>query len=299
MGFPGRGTELEVGVEDGRRLLVTLLGPDDGDAVFLFHGTPGVRDLFQRNVEEGARRGLRHVVYSRPGYEGSDRHQGRVVADCAADVAAIADALGIESFYVIGESGGGPHALAAAALLPERVRAAATIASTGPYGAAGLDWLEGLGQGNVDEHEQVLKGDEALREYIQAELEELRQVRTREQLLAVLDKHLCDADRAFLGTEFGDGIAANWIRIGEQGSAWGWLDDDKAHVAEWGFDLARVTAPVTVWQGGEDKIVPPTHGEWLARHLPHAKLRLFPVDGHVSIWRHYDAFLADLVEAGS
>jgi pimeloyl-ACP methyl ester carboxylesterase len=279
--------------------MVTLLGPEDGDDVFLLHGTPGVRDLFESNVEEGARLGLRHVIYSRPGYEGSDRHPGRVAADCAADLAAVADALGIERFYVIGESGGGPHALAAAALLPERVRAAATIAGAGPYGAEGLDWLEGLGEGNVDEHEELLKGDGALREYIEAELEQLRQVRTREQLLEVLDKHLCDADRAILATEFGDGVVANWIRIGERGSVWGWFDDDKVHVTDWGFGLDRVTPPVTVWQGGEDSIVPPAHGEWLARRLPNAKLRLFPEDGHVSIWRHYGAVLADLVESGS
>jgi pimeloyl-ACP methyl ester carboxylesterase len=292
-------TELEVSAKDGRRLMVTLLGPEDGDPVFLLHGTPGVRDLFQANVDEGARRGLLHVVYSRPGYEGSDRHPGRVVADCAADIAAVADALGIGRFYVIGESGGGPHALATAALLPERVRAAATIASAGPYGAEGLDWMEGLGEGNVGEHEELLKGDEALREYIEAELEELRQVRTREQLLAVLDKHLCDADRAILTTEFGANVVANWIRIGEQASVWGWFDDDKVHVTDWGFELDRITAPVTVWQGGEDSIVPATHGEWLARHLPNATLCLFPEDGHVSIWRHYDAVLTDLVEAGS
>lgn len=293
-----RGTELEVRAKDGRRLMVTVLGPEDGETVFLLHGTPGVRDLFEPNVREGARRGLRHVLYSRPGYEGSDRHPGRSMADCASDVAAVADALGIERFYVVGESGGGPHALAAAALLPERVRAAATIASSAPYGAEGLDWMEGLGKGNVDEHEQLLKGDEALRGYIEAELEELRQVTTRERLLEVLDKHLCEADRAMLGTEFGASVLANWIRIGAQGSVWGWLDDDKAHVAEWGFDLARMTPPVTVWQGGEDRIVPPTHGEWLARHLPNAKLRFFAEDGHVSIWRHYDAVLADLIDWG-
>ena len=278
--------------------MVTLLGPEDGDDVFLLHGTPGVRRLFAANVEEGARRGLRHVIYSRPGYEGSDRQPGRAIADCAADVAAVADALGTDRFYVIGESGGGPHALAAAALLPDRVRAAATIASAGPYGAEGLDWLEGLGEGNVDEHQELLKGDEALRSYIEAELKELRQVRTREQLLAVLDKHLCGADRAILATEFGDGVVASWIRIGEQASVWGWLDDDKAHVSDWGFDPERIAIPVTVWQGGEDSIVPVTHGEWLARHLPTAKLRLFPEDGHVSIWRHYDAVLADLIDRG-
>ena len=275
--------------------MVTVLGPEEGDSVFLLHGTPGVRDLFDFNVEEGARRGLSHVLYSRPGYEGSDRHPGRLVADCAADIAAIADVLRIESFYVIGESGGGPAALAAAALLPGRVRAAATMASPKPFDAG---WLEGQGEGNVDEYEALRKGDEVAREHIKVELKELRQVRTREQLLAVLDKDLCNADRAILTTELGDGILANWIRIGEQGSVWGWLDDNKAHVADWGFGLDGVTPPVTVWQGGEDKMSPATHGRYLADHLPNARLRFFPEDGHVSLWRHYDAVLADLVDRG-
>jgi pimeloyl-ACP methyl ester carboxylesterase len=291
-------TEFEVRAKDGRLLMVTVLGPEDADAVFLLHGTPGVRNLFDFNVEEGARRGLRHVLYSRPGYEGSDRHPGRVVADCAPDVAAIADELGIETFYAIGESGGGPAALAVAALLPGRVRAAATMASPRPLEADDEDWLEGQGEGNLDEYEALGKGDEAAREHIEAELDELRQVRTREQLLAALGKNLCDADRAILATEFGEGVLANWIRIGEQGSVWGWLDDDKAHLAAWGFELDRVAPPVTVWQGGKDRMVPAAHGRYLAGHLPNARLRLFPEDGHVSLWRHYDAVLADLVDRG-
>lgn len=292
-------TEFEVRAGDGRRLMARVLGPEDGDEVFLLHGTPGVRDLFAPNVEEGARRGLRHVLYSRPGYEGSDRHPGRSMADCAADIAVIADALEVERFYVIGESGGGPHALAAAALLPQRVRAAATIAGPGPFGVDGLDWLEGLGEENADEHEELVKGDGELRRYLEAELKELRQVGTKEEMLAVLDNDLCDADRAILATEFGDSVAANWTRIGKQGGVWGWLDDDKAHVADWGFDLDLITSPVTVWQGGEDRHVPAAHGKWLVEHLPNAKLRFFPEDGHISIWRHYDAVLADLIASGS
>ena len=106
-------------------------------------------------VELGAERGLRHVVYLRPGYGDSERCPGRAVADCAADTAAIADWLGVERFYTAGRSGGGPHALACAALLPDRVIAAATIAGVAPEDAEGLDWLAGMGQ---EEHRRV-RGD--------------------------------------------------------------------------------------------------------------------------------------------
>lgn len=119
--------------------------------LFVHTGTPKDGPLFADFVEAGAERGLRHLSYSRPGYGDSDRLPGRRVADCAADVAAIADAFGIESFFVLGWSGGGPHALATAALLPERVRAVATIASVAPCRAEGLDWLEGMGEQNLAE----------------------------------------------------------------------------------------------------------------------------------------------------
>ena len=287
--------ELEIRAKDGRLLMVTVVGPEDGAHVFLLHGTPGVRDLYGPNIEDGARRGLRYILYSRPGYEGSDRQPGRSVADCAADIAAIADALGVGTFYVIGESGGGPHAFAVAALLPWRVLAVATIASLVPFDAQGLSWFK---EGNRAEYAAVLAGDEALRKYLEREVEALSQVQTKEQLLAVLAKHLCAADRAMLGMDFGNYVLANWRRIGKQG-IWGWFDDDKAHVADWGFDLDRVICPVTVWQGGVDDIVPPAHGEWFAEHLPQARLHLFPEDGHISICRRYDAILDALIASGS
>jgi pimeloyl-ACP methyl ester carboxylesterase len=84
---------------------------------------------------------LHWVSYDRPGYGGSSPHDGRTAVSAAADVAAIADALGIGRFAVLGHSGGGPHALACAALLPERVMAAVSVSAPAPFDAAGLDWL--------------------------------------------------------------------------------------------------------------------------------------------------------------
>src|SRR5476649_965370 len=106
------------------RLDVELSGPADGEVVVFHTGTPSAGSLFGPTVDAGTQRGLRHVAYSRPGYGTSERWAGRSVADCALDVAAILDALGIERFFTVGMSGGGPHALACAAILPERVIAA-------------------------------------------------------------------------------------------------------------------------------------------------------------------------------
>jgi pimeloyl-ACP methyl ester carboxylesterase len=137
---------LSVSVGDGRVLEVVLAGPPDGLPLFSHHGTPGVAEMFDPLVEIGAERCLRHITYSRPGYGGSGRLPGHTVVDCIPDVVAVADALGYEHFYSVGGSGGGPHSIACAALLPERVIAAASIASPAPVGAEGLDWTANMGE---------------------------------------------------------------------------------------------------------------------------------------------------------
>jgi len=142
-------TELEVRTGDGRRVLAEVAGPEDGGLVVFHHGTPSTRHAFAGQLRECAERGLRHVCYSRPGYEGSERVVGRSFADCAADVAAVADALGAEAFHNVGYSGGGPHALACAALLPGRVLSTTTFGSVAPHDAEGLDWMAGAGEEKI------------------------------------------------------------------------------------------------------------------------------------------------------
>jgi pimeloyl-ACP methyl ester carboxylesterase len=135
----GEPVRMRVTTGDGRGLDVVVAGPPDGDVVLAHHGTPGSCMPMRAQVRAGAARGLRHVSYARPGYAGSDRAPGRTVADCAADAAAVLDALGVDACLTTGWSGGGPHALACAALLGDRVRSAATIAGVAPYDADGLD----------------------------------------------------------------------------------------------------------------------------------------------------------------
>jgi len=289
--------EQKVQAPDGRMLSVLAVGPPKADPAFFLHGTPGIRGLPDRDIEEGARRGLRHVLYSRPGYAGSDRLPGRSIADCAADIEAIANEMGIDDFYAIGESGGGSHALACAALLPGRVRAVAVLSSIAPPTAGGLDWEEGMSVRNRREFAAMRKGVDALRERLEEEVQELRLIRTKAQLLAALDEHLCDADRVAIEGDFGEYLLAAWRQIGEE-AIWGWLDDDLAQGKDWGFGLEQVTVPVTVWHGRDDRIAPWRHAKWLADRLPNAELRLCDGEGHISLISHYGASLDALIALG-
>ncbi|HEY8640529.1 MAG TPA: alpha/beta hydrolase [Solirubrobacterales bacterium] len=287
-------TSVDVLTPDGRRLAVEVAGPQDGEVVVFHTGTPSAGSLFAPLLEAGAERGLRHVSYSRPGYGDSDRQPGRTIADCTHDVAAIADALGVERFYTTGHSGGGPHALACAALLPDRVNSATTTAGVAPFDAEGLDWLAGMGQENLDEFAAQQAGDSELQAFLEDSAEELRSL-TGEQVLAALGDLISEADRAVLTGEFAEHMAAS-LREALRTGIWGWFDDDKATCAGWGFDLAKIDVPVTIWQGEEDRMVPFVHGKWLAAHVSGAKARLLPDQGHLSLeLGSYGDVLDDLV----
>src|SRR5690242_3662643 len=137
--------EHEISTADGRRLSVVEAGEPEGSPVLVHNGTPNSRLLYEPTVRLAESQGIRMIGYDRPGYGGSDRDPGRTVASCAGDVRTIANALGIERLAVWGISGGGPHAIACAALLPDLVPAVAVLASIAPWGAEGLDYFEGMG----------------------------------------------------------------------------------------------------------------------------------------------------------
>jgi pimeloyl-ACP methyl ester carboxylesterase len=275
-------TELDVRAADGRLVKVEVVGPRDGIPVFYFHGTPGSRWLYEGVLKAAVERDVFHICHSRPGFEGSDRQPGRVAADSAADVAAIADALGIETFYAVSESGGGPHALGCAAQLEGRVRRVAIGASPAPITADGFDWWKGMAKSNRDEFAAAIAGTDAYLRYLEPKVAAIRAARTWEELLEALGDVVGPADRAYFeaNPDFADYALQCWKRIVAGKGVWGWIDDGIVLVNDWGFELSRVVVPVAVWQGGLDKAVPPADGLWLANHLPNAKLHPLPDDGH-------------------
>ena len=177
-------------------------GDPDGTAVIVHHGTPASGLLFRSWVTLACDQGIRLIGYDRPGYGGSTRHAGRNVGDCADDVEAIADALGLERFATWGISGGGPHALACAALCGDRLAAAASLAAVAPYEADGLDWLAGMGEANLEEFGAVLEGEPALRRVLERDAGELRRAQASD-IVALFETLLGRADREVLSDEIG------------------------------------------------------------------------------------------------
>jgi len=264
---------LIVNTSSGRRLTFSEWGDRAGYPVFYLHGTPGSR--LSRYPDESLIQsaGTRMVTYDRPGYGGSDRQRGRTIAACAGDVAAIADALGIARFSVAGASGGGPHALAVAALLADRVHRAACIVGVAPYTALREQFFAGMDRQNVTEFGWALEGEERLA----FELDSLAQQRVRQATAdaAALHDHfdLPEADRAVMArTDFAEMTRQSIAEEFRNGPA-GWVDDDLAFVTPWGFDPAAIAVPTQVWYGSSDVLVPPRHGEWIAATVPSAIVR--------------------------
>jgi pimeloyl-ACP methyl ester carboxylesterase len=277
---------------DGRVLEYVDGGPADGFPLVVQHGTPSGAVLYPALVEAAAEHGLRTILPARPGYGGSSARPGRVVADVAADVAALLDGLGLAGFVTVGWSGGGPHALACAALLPERCRAAATIAGVAPYGAPGLDWLAGMGAENIAEFGAAAAGSAQLSAYLEREAAGLADVGGAE-LAGALGDLVSDVDREAAAGGFADYLAASFRAALSTGIA-GWRDDDLAFLTGWGFGLDAVEVPVALWQGDQDRMVPVDHGRWLAAYVPGATLHLVPGEGHLSLLtRRMDAILAE------
>lgn len=273
--------EHRIETPDGRVLAVMEGGDPAGPAVVVHHGTPMSRLLYGPNVADAEARGLRLIGYDRPGYGDSTPQPGRTVADAATDVATIADALGIDRFATWGISGGGPHALACAALLPERVVAAASLAGAAPYEAEGLDFVDGMGEGNVKEFGLILEGREKLEPFLCAERDALLAA-GQEGLAEGMRTLLTPVDAAAFTGETAEFLFES-LRVGSAERIDGWLDDDLAFVKPWGCSVEQISVPVLLWQGAEDRFVPLAHGEWLASRIPTCQAHLSPEDGHITL----------------
>jgi len=274
-------TALPVPAPGDRLLMAAAFGPHDGNPVISLHGTPGSRLQPPPDLTVLDRAGTRLITYDRPGYGGSTRHRGRRVADAAVDVAIVADAFAVTRFAVLGYSGGGPHALAAAALLPQRVTRCAAVASVAPMDAAGLDFFAGMSAGNLEEFDQALAG----RETLQAALDPVAGAVAEDiyAWLAALRADLPDVDAVVLERADVAQMFAAAIAEGLRPGAAGWVDDDLAFAAGWGLDVGSIRVPVGVWHGTLDTLVPVAHAGWLAQAIPAAQGHLVTGAGHFGV----------------
>ena len=285
---------MTVSLADGRVLDVLAGAPGPRTGLLFHHGTPGNSPRYRSWFAAVEARGLRPVGYSRPGYATSSRHPGRTVASAVSDSVELLDQLGIDEFYSVGGSGGGPHSIACAALQPDRCRAVAALVTIAPWGAPGLDFYADMAQINLDEFAASLAGEEALRELLAVEGEPFRHV-TGQGMVQALGDALPPADQAVATGEWAEGESFGLRRALEHGFD-GWVDDDLAFVQPWGFDLASIRVPVHIWQGELDRLVPVSHGQWLAAHIPGARFTLAKGHGHFSLGvTNRDQILDDLL----
>ena len=271
-------TELDVTLPDGRTVHAYDTG-GPGLPVLWQHGTPNIGAPPVPLLAAAERLGLRWVGHDRPGYGGSTPLRGRAVGSTAFDVAAVADAFGLDRFALMGHSGGGAHAVACGALLPDRVVAVVDVSGPAPYPAAGLDWFAGMGPAGAGSLRAAL-GGRTVKEEFEATVEEMPDFTAGDE----------------------EALAGEWswfldvVRPALAGGPAALIDDDLALVAPWGADPAAVAAPTLVVHGADDQVIPAAHGEWMASQIPRADLWIVPGHGHISVLGHGVAALEWLAE---
>jgi pimeloyl-ACP methyl ester carboxylesterase len=261
-------TTYQLVIED-RVVNYCLYGPEDGVPVVSHNGSPSTRWKRPNIVAAIERAGVRMLVHDRPGYGGSTRAPGRRVADVAEDVRLLADAVGWDRFAIHGHSGGGPYALASAALLPDRVSRCAVGAGLAPSHARGVDFFGRLDPSRGQTLRLALEGEDKLRPFMAegaarimatiAEggpemLQEPGEVATSAPTRAIDDPEAM----ARLHATFVDSLD-------------GWIDDQFAFVHPWGFDVSEIAVPVGIWHGSRDTRMPRAHSDWLTANIPTAE----------------------------
>ena len=281
---------MTVELPDQRTIAVETSGSARGKPVFLLHGTPGSRIGQAPRGALLSWMGIRLITFDRPGYGDSDRLPGRRVVDGAADVAAVADALGLKEFGVVGRSGGAPHAMACAALLPERVTQTAVLVSLAPRNAVGLDWYAGMTPANVRDHSSARNGNVTLAPSLRARSRDIRNDPYR--LVAALKEQMPASDLRIVSDQGVRAmLQANFREAMRSPDAGGWIDDVVAFNQDWGFDPADIPGPVLIWHGQDDVFCPVEHARWLAERIPRSVLHIAPRAAHFGVLRDLPAIL--------
>ncbi len=270
----------ELRLPDGRSLTYCTYGPEDGKPVLFQYGTPGTRFLAPDRISALDGVGVRLLVADRPGYGGSTRLPGRNVAQVAGDVTVLVDHLGWEGFAIWGGSGGAPHALGCAAQLGDRITRCASVVGPAPFDAAGLDWYRGMSPGNVEEFTLAESGEAAYRPLVEQLARDAVAAVERGDSPVADDYELAAADRAALTQQLTAPGHLVRTQMAYLGGIDGWIDDVIALTRAWGFDITRISAPVSIWYGPDDALCPRGHTDWLLSRIPGAEAHVLP-GGHL------------------
>ena len=275
---------------EGRALSYAEFGDPAGAPVVLAHGFPGSRLDAQVVHDAAARAQVRLVCADRPGFGASDLSPTRSLADWPADVAALADAVGLDRFAVLGFSAGGPYALACASALAGRVAACGLVSSPMPADRPG--WTEGMGGGN-----RLLFGLGRRVPPVGAGLVRLlaRSTRTDPARLARrIGRGMPEADRSILADPaVGPAYASSWTEAFSRGAAGG-IHELRLLTRPWPFSLEQISVPTTVWHGSDDRNVPVRHAHQLAESLPDCRLQLVEGAGHLLFLHQAESILSAL-----
>lgn len=275
-----------VQVAKGRRMAYAEYGDPEGQPVIILHGTPGSRTLFASSHDVARKMGFRIIAPDRAGYGRSDSHYHRTLAATAHDVQDLANALRINRFYLLGYSGGGPHAIAAALLMKDRVQQIALVSPVGLVSDVehfSMSFLHHFIFSYLG-HSQT-----AARAYFHS-------VRSMTTWLPgsadyLVTQYATEADRAILD-EYGlcHSLGTS-MREGLYSSVEGAVQDLRLYCGPWGLDLQKLQVPVSIWQGSEDTIVPPEAAFRLAEVLPNCRLEVIDGMGHYWIFGSFERIL--------
>jgi pimeloyl-ACP methyl ester carboxylesterase len=255
------------------KIAFDVYGAAHGYPIFMMHGTPGSRNGPIPRSSVLYRQGIMLICYDRPGYGESSRNPDRSVTDAAHDVRAIAQELGLTGkFGIVGRSGGGPHALACGALLPDLVSKVAVLVSIAPTDAQDLDWFAGMTPSNIQEYGRADDSPSDLTAELTQRTQKIQQ--NPEFLLDFLEPELTAPDRRIVADLGIRQLLAETYAEALRYGADGWIDDVLAFRKPWGFELGDITVPVLLWHGSEDQFSPVAHTQWLASRITNAEVEV-------------------------
>jgi len=267
-------------LSDGRKLTYFDNEVPGSAALLMHHGTPGLGDIWSTWINAASSRGVRAVSYSRAGYLGSDRAEGRTVWSTGTDFEELLAFLAISEFVSIGWSGGGPYALRSTFL--SGCKGAELVAGVAPLEEMGADWYTDTGP--EDTPESIAKLTESVESAFQSAEEKfvgIEELWSVEAIDTGARKRTTYEDFSELYAAFNEILSISLLNSLKP-TLLGYAEDDHVILKPWGFKIGSVSAPVSIWNGSLDKGVTVNMAQWQHRQIINSTLHIIEDQNHVS-----------------